>query len=212
LTIEGVFEAIMSTQVVLFEQVLSTGQVIRVVQGDLTAETSEAIVNAANEWLQHGGGVAGAIRRQGGEVIQQESDAWVQQHGLVQTGSAAITGAGRLPAKYVIHAVGPVWGSGNDEQRLASAVRSALSLADSYHLKSISIPGISSGIFGGPKDICARVIIQTAVDYLQQNPTTSLEEVRFCNIDRETASIFEREARKFFTLTPPTPGGTTPET
>ncbi|HXW00078.1 MAG TPA: macro domain-containing protein, partial [Anaerolineae bacterium] len=120
----------MSVQMVLFEYTLSTGQIIRVVQGDLTVETSEAIVNAANEWLQHGGGVAGAIRRQGGEVIQQESNAWVQQHGLVQTGSTAITGAGRLPAKYVIHAVGPVWGSGNDEQKLASAVRSALSLAD----------------------------------------------------------------------------------
>lgn len=201
----------MSANKVLFEQTLPAGQIVRVVQGDITAETTEAIVNAANEHLQHGGGVAGAIRRQGGEAIQQESNAWVQQHGPVRTGNAAITSAGRLPAKYVIHAVGPVWSSGNDEQKLANAVRNALSLAESYHLKSISIPGISSGIFGGPKDICTRVILQTAVEYLQQNLTTSLEEMRFCNIDGETASTFVREAQKFFTPIPPSPAGTTPE-
>lgn len=186
----------MSTNTVLFEQALPTGQIVRVVQGDLTAETVEAIVNAANEWLQHGGGVAGAIRRRGGETIQRESDAWVKQHGRVATGSAAITTAGNLSANYVIHAVGPVWGSGNDEHKLASAVRSALALADEYQIKSISIPGISSGIFGGPKDICARVIIKTTLDYLGQNPASSLEEVRFCNIDNLTAATFVAEARK----------------
>lgn len=186
----------MTTTMILLEHTLPAGQIVRVVQGDLTAETSEAIVNAANEWLQHGGGVAGAIRRQGGEVIQQESDAWVQKHGPVHTGSAAITGAGKLAAKYVIHAVGPVWGSGHDEQKLASAVHSALALAHEHQVKTISIPGISSGIFGGPKDICARVIIQTTLDYLRQNPTTSLQEVRFCNIDSLTATTFMQEAQK----------------
>ncbi len=186
----------MSANSVLFEQTLPTGQLVRVVQGDLTAETVEAIVNAANEWLQHGGGVAGAIRRQGGETIQRESDAWVKQHGPVTTGSAAITGAGNLAANYVIHAVGPVWGSGNDEHKLGSAVRSALTLADEHQVKSISIPGISSGIFGGPKDICARVILKTTLDYLAQNPASSLEEVRFCNIDNLTAATFVAEARK----------------
>jgi O-acetyl-ADP-ribose deacetylase (regulator of RNase III) len=186
----------MSTNTILFEHALPTGQLIRVVQGDLTAETTEAIVNAANEWLQHGGGVAGAIRRKGGEVIQQESDAWVKQHGPVRTGSAAITGAGKLAAKYVIHAVGPVWGSGQDEQKLASAVHGALALAESRQLKGIAIPGISSGIFGGPKDICARVIVQTTLEYLRQHPATSLKEVRFCNIDALTATTFVQEAQK----------------
>ena len=189
----------MTTARILLEYTLPTGQLIRVVQGDLTTETSEAIVNAANERLQHGGGVAGAIRRQGGEVIQQESDASVQQHGPVRTGSAAITSAGKLAARYVIHAVGPVWGSGDDEHKLASAVRSALTLANEHHVKSISIPGISSGIFGGPKDICARIIIQTTLDYLRQNPTTSLQEVRFCNIDSLTATTFMQEAQKLLT-------------
>lgn len=186
----------MSTNTVLFEQTLPTGQRVRVVQGDLTAETVEAIVNAANEWLQHGGGVAGAISRRGGDVIQRESDAWVKQHGPVTTGRAAITGAGNLAAKYVIHAVGPVWGSGNDEHKLASAVRSALTLAEECQVKTISIPGISSGIFGGPKDICVRVILKTTLDYLAQNPASSLEEVRFCNIDNLTAATFVAEARK----------------
>ncbi|MBN1994725.1 MAG: macro domain-containing protein [Anaerolineae bacterium] len=175
---------------VLLEHALPTGQILRVVRGDLTAETTEAIVNAANERLMHGGGVAGAISRTGGGSVQEESDAWVRKHGPVATGSAAITGAGRLPAEYVIHAVGPVWGSGNEEQKLSSAVQSALALADEYELKSVSLPGISSGIFGGPRDVCARVITQATLAYLWQNPATNLKEVRFCNIDEATAAAF----------------------
>lgn len=177
---------------ILFEQALAGGQMVRVVLGDITAERSEAIVNAANEHLAHGGGVAGAISRKGGPAIQAESNAWVRQHGRVVTGSAAITGAGQLPAKYVIHAVGPVWGSGDDEKKLGSAVTSALALADQYRLASISIPGISSGIFGGPRDVCSRVIVRAALDYLAQHPESSLKEMRFCNIDRETAGEFNR--------------------
>jgi putative ATPase len=181
---------------VLFEHTLPTGSVVRVVQGDITTEKTGAIVNAANERLMHGGGVAGAISRKGGRTIQQESDTWVRQHGPVVTGSAAITSGGKLPAKFVIHAVGPVWGSGNEEEKLGNAVRNALSLADSHDLKSISIPGISSGIFGGPKDVCAKVITQAALEYLEQNPATSLREVRFCNIDEATASAFVEAAQK----------------
>jgi O-acetyl-ADP-ribose deacetylase (regulator of RNase III) len=179
-----------SQNVVLFEYTLQAGQVFRVVKGDVTIETTDAIVNAANERLMHGSGVAGAISRKSGGLVQEESDVWVRQHGPVVTGTAAITGAGRLPAKYVIHAVGPVWGSGNEEEKLGSAVQSALALAETHHLQSISIPGISSGIFGGPKDICARVIVQTSVNYLAQNPNSSINEIRFCNIDEPTAAAF----------------------
>jgi O-acetyl-ADP-ribose deacetylase len=189
-------EKSMEANLVVWEQKLVTGQIFRIVQGDLTAETAEAIVNAANERLSHGGGVAGAISRRGGAVIQQESDAWVQQYGPVRTGSAAITGGGNLPARWVIHAVGPVWGSGDEEQKLAGAVKSALGLAEAHRLKSISLPGISSGIFGGPKDICAHVIIQTALEYVQQHPATSLQEVRFCNIDEATVAAFVKAAEK----------------
>jgi len=95
---------------VVREVTLPTGQVLRIVRGDITEERVDAIVNAANSHLKHGGGVAGAIVRKGGESIQRESDEWVRQHGPVPTGQVAVTGAGNLPAKAVIHAVGPVWG------------------------------------------------------------------------------------------------------
>ncbi|RME71531.1 MAG: macro domain-containing protein [Chloroflexi bacterium] len=167
-------------------------RIFRVVQGDITEEAVDAVVNAANEYLQHGGGVAGAIRRRGGPVIQQESDEWVRRHGPVRTGTAAITSGGNLPAKYVIHAVGPVWGSGSEEAKLASAVQNALSLADEHGVQTISIPGISSGIFGGPKDVCARVIVEAARDYVLAHPNTSLKEIRFCNIDAPTVQAFIR--------------------
>jgi O-acetyl-ADP-ribose deacetylase (regulator of RNase III) len=179
---------------VLFEHTTSEGQAIRMVQGDLTAEPVDAIVNAANEHLAHGGGVAGAISRKGGPVIQQESSAWVREHGPVPTGSAAITGAGALPCRYVIHAVGPVWGSGDEEAKLASAVRSALDLAEEHGLRSVSMPGISSGIFGFPKPLCAKVMLRTILGWLAEHPAGSVREVVACNIDALTAKLFAEEA------------------
>jgi O-acetyl-ADP-ribose deacetylase (regulator of RNase III) len=142
---------------------------------------TDAIVNAANGRLTHGGGVAGAIVRRGGSVIQRESDAWVREYGPVSTGSAAITSGGELPARYVIHAVGPVYDSsapGRSAVLLASAVRSSLALADEYELKTIALPAISTGIFGYPLDEAARVTIQAAVEYLEGQ--TALERVLFC--------------------------------
>ncbi|MBK8903109.1 MAG: macro domain-containing protein [Anaerolineaceae bacterium] len=183
---------------IFLEYNLPAGQILRIGQGDITEETTEAIVNAANERLEHGAGVAGAIRKRGGEIIQEESHRWVQEHGRVHTGSAAITGAGSLATKYVIHTVGPIWGSGNEEKKLASAVKSALSVAAQHGIKSIAIPGISSGIFGGPKDLCARIIIQTTANYLNRNPATSIKEVHFCNIDEETVSAFLLQAKSIF--------------
>jgi O-acetyl-ADP-ribose deacetylase (regulator of RNase III) len=185
----------MARQVLLQHQT-DSGQVIRIVMGDLTAEPVDAIVNAANERLAHGGGVAGAIVRQGGQVIQAESDEWVQAHGPVRTGTAAITSAGTLPARYVIHAVGPVWGSGDEETKLAGAVRSVLALAAEGDIRSISLPAISSGIFGFPKELCAQVMIGTVTDYLAGNPAGAVREVNLCNIDEQTANIFLDEARR----------------
>jgi O-acetyl-ADP-ribose deacetylase (regulator of RNase III) len=183
---------------ILFEHKIGKDQAIRIVQGDLTDEHVDAIVNAANEHLAHGGGVAGAIVRRGGHVIQEESDRWVREHGPVRTGTAAITGAGSLPARYVIHAVGPIWGSGDEERKLASAVQAALEIASQYKLQSISLPAISSGIFGFPKDRCARVILQTVSDYLTQNPAGSVREVNLCNIDATTSQTFLAEAQQRF--------------
>ena len=183
---------------VLFEHVTPEGQVIRVVQGDLTAEGVDAIVNAANERLVHGGGVAGAIVRKGGPAVQQESDAWVRERGPVPTGSAAITGAGALPCRHVIHAVGPIWGSGDEERKLESAVQSALDLAGQYGLRSVSMPGISSGIFGFPKPLCARVMLRTIGEWLARHPESSVREVNACNIDALTARLFAEEAETQF--------------
>ncbi len=166
------------------------GRLVRVVHGDITREEVDAIVNAANEYLAHGGGVAGAIVRAGGRVIQEESTRWVREHGPVPTGGAAITGAGRLPARYVIHAVGPRWGMGNEEDLLRRAVQSALALAEKHALRSISLPAISTGIFGFPKPLGARVIFQAVMDYLDAHPNTSLQEVRLCNIDTFTTNLF----------------------
>jgi O-acetyl-ADP-ribose deacetylase (regulator of RNase III) len=168
---------------------LPGGQTVTLYQGDLTEEAADAIVNAANEWLRHGGGVAGAIVRRGGRVIQEESD----RIGHVPVGQAAMTGAGALPARHVIHAVGPRMGEGDEERKLASAVRSALALADRHGLTSIALPAISSGIFGFPKDRCAAILVGEALAFCEANPASSVRDIRFTLIDDETVAHFRRE-------------------
>jgi len=176
---------------------VSSGQLLHVVHGDLTLEVVDAIVNAANRSLSHGGGVAGAIVRRGGKVIQIESNDWVTAYGPVPTGSAIITGAGDLPARYVIHAVGPVWkGQGDEPDLLRAAVQSSLSLAEEHGLKNVSFPAISSGIFGFPKPLAATVIWEAVLDYLDASPYSTLQEIRFCNIDRLTVDLFYQEGLK----------------
>lgn len=168
------------------------GKVLRLVQGDITEREVDAIVNAANSHLQHGGGVAGAIVRKGGEVIQEESD----RIGYVPAGNAAVTGAGKLPAKFVIHAVGPRMGEGEEDNKLKNAVLNSLKLASGKGLKSISMPAISSGIFGFPKDRCAEILVNEAAAYLRENPKTSLEIIEFCVYDDLTAGYFRNEMEK----------------
>ncbi|HXG42629.1 MAG TPA: macro domain-containing protein [Dehalococcoidia bacterium] len=166
------------------------GRVLEAVQGDITQEKTDVIVNAANERLSHGGGVAGAIVRRGGREIQEESDRWVRQHGPVPTGGAAITGAGRLKARYVVHAVGPRWGMGHEEALLARAVHSALQRADEVAAKSVALPAISTGIFGFPKEAGVRAIVRAVQDYLDSHPESPIARVRLCDRDPETASLF----------------------
>jgi O-acetyl-ADP-ribose deacetylase (regulator of RNase III) len=129
---------------VISEINLDENRLIRLVKVDITDRKVDAIVNAANSYLRHGGGVAGAIVRKGGTIIQQESN----KIGFVQVGFAAITTAGKLPCKAVIHAVGPRLGDGDENNKLRMAVRSSLLLAVEKYFNSISIPAISSGIFG----------------------------------------------------------------
>ncbi len=168
-------------------------QVLEVRQGDLTQEEVDAIVNAANSHLAHGGGVAGAIVRRGGYAIQEESDRWVAEHGPVPTGQVAVTGAGHLPCQWVIHAVGPVWqgGGAHEEELLEAAVRNSLLKAEELNLQSIALPAISSGIFGFPKERCAEIMIATAIDFFSQQPHCKLSRICFTNIDEATVAIFE---------------------
>ena len=123
-------------------------------KGDITEVEADAIVNAANSYLEHGGGVAGAIVRKGGQIIQEESREWVRKHGPVPVGGVAVTSAGKLKAKYVIHAVGPRCGV-EPIEKLAEAVRNALLKAEELGLASIALPAISTGIFGCPYDAAA---------------------------------------------------------
>jgi len=176
---------------VIIEKVIG-GKTLRLVQGDITERDVDAIVNAANSRLQHGGGVAGAIVRKGGHIIQEESD----RIGYVPVGGAAITGAGRLPCRYVIHAVGPRMGEGDEDSKLKGAVLSSLKLASGKGLKSISLPAISSGIFGFPKDRCAEILVRAASTYLRENPESSLELVEFCVYDDLTMGYFRKELEK----------------
>jgi len=175
---------------ILSEHVFPSGAILQIAEGDLTQEAVDAIVNAANSHLQHGGGVAGAIARRGGPEIQAESDAWVRQHGPVSHAEPAYTGAGSLPCRYVIHAVGPVWGEGDEDARLEAAVSGSLHLADRLELASIAFPAISTGIFGFPKERAADIILSAIQDHLLHNPTSNLKLVRLTLFDAPTIDAF----------------------
>jgi O-acetyl-ADP-ribose deacetylase (regulator of RNase III) len=175
-------------------QVVVNRTILELVEGDITALGTDAIVNAANGHLAHGGGVAGVISRRGGPTIQRESDEWVQRHGLVPTGSAAITSGGALQARHVIHAVGPVYdGTPRSADLLASAVRSALRLADQHGLKSIALPAISTGIFGYPIAEAAGVMLRAAITAIEGE--TGLERVIFCLYGHPAYRTFEDTLR-----------------
>jgi O-acetyl-ADP-ribose deacetylase len=175
---------------VILEHVLSSGQKIQILRGDITEENVDAIVNAANRHLQHGGGVAGAISQKGGASIQQESDVWIQEHGAVSHSEPAYTSAGSLPCRFIIHAVGPVWGEGDEDAKLSKTVVGALELADRLKLASLSLPAISTGIYQFPKDRAARIILQSILSFFQDNPEGNLAVVRLTLYDQETIEAF----------------------
>jgi O-acetyl-ADP-ribose deacetylase (regulator of RNase III) len=167
---------------------------LELVCGDITELSTDAIVNAANEALKLGGGVAGAIRRKGGPEIQMDCDRIVAEKGRIITGDAAITKGGRLKARFVVHAVGPVYGEGDEDRKLRNATVSSLKLADREHLTSISFPAISTGHFGLPKQRCAEVMISTVISYVRSG--TNLKQIIFCLYDQDTYNIFRRTLEK----------------
>jgi len=168
------------------------GTHLDLLEGDITDLEVDAIVNAANEDLQLGSGVAGAIREKGGPAIQEECN----RIGHTPVGTAVMTGAGDLDAKQVIHAVGPRNGEGEEDRKLSSAVRSSLALADRNGLESIALPAISTGNFGFPVDRAARIMLQEIHRYLQGG--TKLKRVVVCLYDEETFQTFRRELRRGF--------------
>lgn len=185
---------------ILVEKIFSSDQSLQIVQGDITIEEVDAIVNAANEQLAHGGGVAWAISKKGGKAIQEESDAWIRKHGQVSHAHPAWTSGGLLPAKYVIHAVGPVWINGRDDedQKLQDAVTGSLQVADELKCKSVSMPAISTGIFGFPKDRAAGIIFKTVQTYFEQNPNSTLKQARIVLFDQPTIDVFLKIWKTFF--------------
>jgi O-acetyl-ADP-ribose deacetylase (regulator of RNase III) len=161
-----------------------SNSILELVQGDITELATDAIVNAANAQLQLGGGVAGAIRRKGGPEIQDHCN----KLGPIRVGEAAITTAGNLKAKHVIHAVGPRMGEGDEDEKLKNATLNSLRLADDNNLVSIALPAISTGIFGYPINRCAKIMLKNTIDYL--NGQTNLKKVVFCLYDKSAYDVF----------------------
>jgi O-acetyl-ADP-ribose deacetylase (regulator of RNase III) len=170
---------------------ISNDKVIRLIKGDITEQNVDVVVNPANSFLKHGGGVAGAIVRKGGNIIQIESD----RIGFVPVGSSVITTSGKLPCTAIIHTVGPKMGEGNEDFKLSKSITSSLSLASDNGYTSISIPAISSGIFGFPKDRCADILLDESINFLTNNNTT-LQLIEFCIIDDDTIFHFKTKFEK----------------
>ena len=169
---------------------LPNGRVLAIAQGDLTRFAADALVNAANEELAGGGGVDGAIHRAGGPAIMQELR---QRYDRCPTGSAVVTGAGRLPARWVIHAVGPRWRGGERDEPtlLASAYRRSFELADEVGARTLALAALSCGIYGYPMPDCARVGLSTALEMLARS--RAVRSATFVLYSDETYRVFERE-------------------
>ncbi len=167
---------------------VGTGRIF-VVQGDLARQRVDAVVNAANEHLAHGGGVAAAIVRTGGRVIQEESDQWVRDHGSVSPGQAAVTTGGALQAGHVIHVVGPRYRDDQDNEALLwEAVRAALDAAEEWEFQSVAMPIISAGVFGYPRREAASVIVGTVSGWFEEHSGSFLREVHLVGFDRLAAA------------------------
>jgi putative ATPase len=163
---------------------------ITAVRADLTAMPIDAIVNAANEHLAHGGGLAAAVVRAGGRIVQEESDRWIAEHGPLSPGVAAVTTAGAMPADVVVHVAGPRFRAGRDnESLLRTAVDAALDAAVAAGCRSVAIPAISAGIFGYPLADATRVIASETVGWVRDHLDT-LDDVRLVGYDDEVAAAF----------------------
>lgn len=165
---------------------------IEVIKADITTLKTDAIVNAANSSLMGGGGVDGAIHRAGGQAILNECTAIRNKQGGCETGEAVITTAGNLPAKFVIHTVGPVWNGDKEEKKrlLASCYKNSLQLAVANNLVSIAFPNISTGIYHFPKDKAAKVAVNAVAEFIRENKQTSITKISFVCLDDENYTLY----------------------
>jgi len=167
---------------------------IEIIRGDITKQKVDAIVNAANSSLMGGGGVDGAIHRAGGPAILEECKKIVSQQGGCQTGDAVITTGGNLPAKFVIHTVGPVWkgGKNNEPEKLSNCYKNSLRLAVENNLETIAFPNISTGIYGYPKKEAAQIAVATVSKYLHARQNgSSIRKVYFVCFDEENFHLYQ---------------------
>ena len=163
---------------------------VTVVQGDLATACVDVIVNAANEYLRHNGGLAAALAKAGGDEFVADSGRWVSQHGPVRAGEAAVTVGGRLQAAWVVHVVGPRYREGQDNAaQLREAVRAALGASAGADAETVAMPAISTGVFGYPLEAAAEVIASECVCWVRENPGV-LREIRLVGYDRRTADAF----------------------
>lgn len=170
----------------------TTGKRIQVIRGDITKITVDSIVNAANSSLMGGGGVDGAIHRAGGPAILEECKKIIARWGECKTGEAVITTAGNLPAKYVIHTVGPVWtgGQNEEEEKLSNCYYNSLELAIRHQCQSIAFPNISTGVYRFPKERASNIAVETVMTFLAN--TEKIENVLFVCFDDENVRLYKQ--------------------
>lgn len=170
---------------------------IKLIQGDITKQDTESIVNAANSGLLGGGGVDGAIHRAGGTKILEECKAIRKRQGKCEVGQAVITTAGSLPSKYVIHTVGPIWKGGNNSepQLLANSYKNSLKLAHRNNINSISFPSISTGVYGYPKEKASIIALNTVKIILDE---ISFKEIRFISFSKDDFDIYMKAIKNIF--------------